>query len=107
MGRTIGFIGTGLMGRGMARSRAQQGPKVAATPAEAARGAGVVVTLLADPQAVADCFEGPQGFLSTLSKDAVVIDSCVGAGQYGEDVSSAIKHLERAGGVEVASRNRS
>jgi 3-hydroxyisobutyrate dehydrogenase len=95
MGRTIGFVGTGLMGRGMARSLirqghavrvynrtrakadevAQAGGTVAATPAEAARGADVVVTMLADPKAVADCFEGPQGILSTLSKNAVVIDS--------------------------------
>ena len=95
MGRTIGFVGTGLMGRGMARSLirqghavqvynrtrakaeevAQLGARVAATPAEAARGASVVVTMLADPQAVADCYEGSDGLLSTLSTDAVVIDS--------------------------------
>lgn len=95
MSRTIGFVGIGLMGRGMARSLirkghavrvynrtrakaeevAQLGATVAATPAEAARGADVVVTMLADPQAVRDCFEGPAGILSTLSKDAVVIDS--------------------------------
>jgi 3-hydroxyisobutyrate dehydrogenase-like beta-hydroxyacid dehydrogenase len=95
MGRTIGFVGTGLMGRGMARSLirkghavrvynrtrakaedvAQLGATVAATPAEAARGASVVVTMLADPQAVTDCYEGPDGLLSSLSRDAVVIDS--------------------------------
>ncbi|MBI3857391.1 MAG: NAD(P)-dependent oxidoreductase [Planctomycetes bacterium] len=95
MDRRIGFVGTGLMGRGMARSlirkghalqvynrtRAkaedvvQLGGKVAATPAEAARGADIVVTMLSDPQAVAECFEGPQGLLSTLQKGAVVIDS--------------------------------
>lgn len=95
MGRTIGFVGTGLMGRGMARSLlrkgyavqvynrtrakaeevARAGGKVAATPADAARGADVVVTMLADPQAVTDCFEGPQGLLSTLAKNTVVIDS--------------------------------
>jgi 3-hydroxyisobutyrate dehydrogenase len=95
MGRTIGFVGTGLMGRGMARSLirkghavrvynrtrakaeevAQLGAAVAATPADAARGASVVVTMLADPQAVAACYEGPDGLLSALSKDAVVIDS--------------------------------
>jgi len=95
MGRTIGFVGTGLMGRGMARSLirkghavqvynrtrakaedvAQLGATVAATPADAARGASIVVTMLADPQAVADCYEGPTGLLSTLSRDAVVIDS--------------------------------
>ena len=95
MGRTIGFVGTGLMGRGMARSLirkghalqvynrtrakaeevAQLGGQVAASPAEAARGADVVISMLADPKAVADCFEGPSGILSTLQKGAVVIDS--------------------------------
>lgn len=95
MGRTIGFVGAGLMGRGMARSLirkghslriynrtrakaeevAQLGGTVAATPAEAARGAEVVITMLADPKAVADCFEGPDGILATLGKGAVVIDS--------------------------------
>jgi 3-hydroxyisobutyrate dehydrogenase-like beta-hydroxyacid dehydrogenase len=95
MGRTIGFVGTGLMGRGMARSLlrkghalqiynrtraraeevAQLGGKVAATPAEATRGAEIVITMLADPKAVAECFEGPEGILSTLQKGAVVIDS--------------------------------
>jgi 3-hydroxyisobutyrate dehydrogenase-like beta-hydroxyacid dehydrogenase len=34
-----------------------------------------------------------------------VLGACVAAGQADEDMSSAIKHLERAGGVEVASRN--
>ncbi|HZE97585.1 MAG TPA: NAD(P)-dependent oxidoreductase [Planctomycetota bacterium] len=95
MGRHIGFVGTGLMGRGMARCLirrghtlriynrtrakaeevAKAGGQVAATPAEAARGADVVITMLADPAAVAACIEGPDGILSTLKKDAVVIDS--------------------------------
>jgi len=95
MGRSIAFVGTGLMGRGMARSLirkghslqiynrtrakaeevAQLGATVAATPAEAARGADVVISMLADPKAVADCFEGPDGILSALKKGAVVIDS--------------------------------
>src|SRR6185295_16325870 len=35
-----------------------------------------------------------------------VLGACVGAGQAEEDFSSAIKHLERAGGVEVASRSK-
>jgi len=95
MGRTIGFIGTGLMGRGMARSLirkghavrvynrtrakaeevAQLGGRVAASPAEAVRGADVVITMLADPEAVTACFDGPDGILSALSPGAVVIDS--------------------------------
>lgn len=95
MGRSIGFVGTGLMGRGMARSLLRRGhpvavwnrtrakaeelagagARVAASPADAARGADVVVSMLADPAAVAACFEGPDGILSALRKDAVVIDS--------------------------------
>jgi len=95
MGRSIGFVGTGLMGRGMARSLirkghalrvwnrtrskaedvAKAGAAVASSPAEAARGADVVFTMLADPAAVAACVEGPDGILSTLGKGAVVIDS--------------------------------
>jgi len=95
MGRSIGFVGTGLMGRGMARclirkghslrvynrtrAKAEEvataGGQVAATPADAARGADVVFTMLADPAAVAACVEGPEGLLSTLRKGAVVIDS--------------------------------
>ena len=95
MGRSIAFIGTGLMGRGMARNLirkghhlqiynrtrakaeevAQLGAKVASTPAEAACGADVIISMLADPKAVADCFEGPDGILSALKKGAVVIDS--------------------------------
>jgi 3-hydroxyisobutyrate dehydrogenase-like beta-hydroxyacid dehydrogenase len=35
-----------------------------------------------------------------------VLGACVAAGQAEEDFSSAIKHLERASGVEVASRSR-
>ena len=95
MGRTIGFVGTGLMGRGMVRSlirkghalrvwnrtrskaeeAAKAGATVASSPAEAARGADVVFTMLADPAAVSACFEGPDGILSALGKGAVVIDS--------------------------------
>jgi 3-hydroxyisobutyrate dehydrogenase-like beta-hydroxyacid dehydrogenase len=95
MARVIGVLGIGLMGRGMARSLlrkghavrvwnrtrakaeelAASGATVAATPAEAARGASVVVSMLADPAAVAETYEGPVGLLSALEKDAVVIDS--------------------------------
>jgi 3-hydroxyisobutyrate dehydrogenase-like beta-hydroxyacid dehydrogenase len=35
-----------------------------------------------------------------------VLGACVAAGQSEEDFSSAIKHLERAAGVEVASRSK-
>ena len=95
MRRTIGFVGTGLMGRGMARSLIRKGHSLRVynrtkakavevvrlggtavdTPADAARDADVVITMLADPAAVQACYEGPTGILSTLRAGAVVIDS--------------------------------
>jgi 3-hydroxyisobutyrate dehydrogenase-like beta-hydroxyacid dehydrogenase len=95
MAKTIGFIGTGLMGAGMARSLirkghtvriynrtrakaeevAKLGGSVADSPAEAARGADVVVTMLADPAALLGVVEGAQGILNTLSPGTVLIDS--------------------------------
>jgi 3-hydroxyisobutyrate dehydrogenase-like beta-hydroxyacid dehydrogenase len=91
----IAVLGIGLMGRGMARrlvgaghdvrvwnrTRAKAedvagaGATLAATPAEAAAGANAVVLMLADPAAVRDVAEGPEGFLSALDPGAVVIDS--------------------------------
>lgn len=95
MAKTIGFIGTGLMGRGMARNlvrkghsvkiynrtrakaedAAKIGGKVVSTPAEAAEGSEVIVTMLADPAAVLEVIEGDRGVLSTISRGAVLIDS--------------------------------
>jgi len=95
MPRTIGFIGTGLMGRGMARSLirkghtvkiynrtrakaeevAEIGGKVVSTPAEATEGSEVVVTMLADPAAVLNVIEGADGVLKTIARGAVLIDS--------------------------------
>jgi 3-hydroxyisobutyrate dehydrogenase-like beta-hydroxyacid dehydrogenase len=95
MGRNIGVVGLGVMGRGMARSLlrkghavklfnrtrakadevATSGGQVVATPADAARGSDVVVTMLADPAAILDVFEGPQGILSSVQPGTVVIDS--------------------------------
>jgi 3-hydroxyisobutyrate dehydrogenase-like beta-hydroxyacid dehydrogenase len=98
VGRRIGFLGIGLMGRGMARSLARAGHSVTAynrtrgkaeevagsgvpgieaadTPADAVRGAEVVVTMLADPRAVREVCEGPDGMLAALESGAVVIDS--------------------------------
>jgi 3-hydroxyisobutyrate dehydrogenase-like beta-hydroxyacid dehydrogenase len=95
MKRTIGFIGAGLMGRGMARSLirkghtvriynrtrakaeevAQAGGEVAATPADAVRSADVIVTMLADPAAIAEVMESSQGILTAIQPGAVLIDS--------------------------------
>jgi 3-hydroxyisobutyrate dehydrogenase-like beta-hydroxyacid dehydrogenase len=95
MTKTIGFIGVGLMGRGMARSLIRKGytlrvynrtrakadeltsigAEVATTPAEAVRGAAVIVTMLADPAAVMDVMQGDSGILSAVAEGVVLIDS--------------------------------
>ncbi len=95
MKKHIGFIGTGLMGRGMARCLIRQGHRVriykrtrakaeevaqlggtvAETPADAARGAEVVITMLADPAALLGVVEGEQGVLAGIQPGAVLIDS--------------------------------
>lgn len=95
MGRNIGFVGTGLMGRGMARNLirkghslklynrtrakaeevAELGGQVVDSPAEAARGVEVMVTMLANPAAVLAMAEGPQGVLSAIQPGTVLIDS--------------------------------
>src|SRR5688572_5036578 len=95
MARTIGFLGTGLMGRGMARnlirkghsvriynrtrSKAEEvaklGGQVVGSPAEAAEGAEVVVTMLADPAAMLQVVEGKNGVLESIPAGAVLIDS--------------------------------
>jgi 2-hydroxy-3-oxopropionate reductase len=91
---TIGFIGLGVMGKPMAghllkagyplvvhnRSRgavdelAAAGAKAAATPAEVARAATVVITMLPDTPDVERVLTGPDGVLSAIQKGAVVID---------------------------------
>ncbi len=91
----IGFIGLGLMGSGMARNLirkgnqvrlynrtrakaeevAKIGGEVVDSAAEAARGAEVVVTMLADPAALLEVVDGPNGVLTTIKPGAVLIDS--------------------------------
>jgi 3-hydroxyisobutyrate dehydrogenase-like beta-hydroxyacid dehydrogenase len=95
MPRKIGFIGVGLMGRGMARNLirkgnsvalynrnrskaeevAQLGGQVVNSPAEATQGADVVVTMLADPAALLSVTEGANGVLSAIRPGTILIDS--------------------------------
>jgi 3-hydroxyisobutyrate dehydrogenase-like beta-hydroxyacid dehydrogenase len=87
----VGFIGLGTMGSGMARnlvkaghsllvynrtrSRAEElramGAVVAGTPGEAATGVEVLITMLADDNAVEDSLFGPGRALQTLPADAI------------------------------------
>jgi 3-hydroxyisobutyrate dehydrogenase-like beta-hydroxyacid dehydrogenase len=91
----IGFIGLGNMGRAMAqnllaaghelvvynrtRSRAEplteQGARSAETPAEAAAGVEVIVTMLADDRAVEEVALGDQGVIRGLAKGAIHVSS--------------------------------
>ncbi|MCY1041369.1 NAD(P)-dependent oxidoreductase [Corallococcus sp. bb12-1] len=91
----VGFIGLGNMGAPMAKnllgaghevtvwnrtaSKAQplqqQGARVAKTPADAARDAEVVVSMLADDPAVEAATLGPDGLVGALPKGAVHVSS--------------------------------
>src|SRR2546422_167897 len=90
----IGFIGTGLMGKPMApnllkagfevaaynrtRSRAEaltaDGAHIVDSPAEAAEGADVVVTIVSDTPDVEQVILGENGVIQSARPGAVVID---------------------------------
>lgn len=94
MAETIGFIGLGVMGKPMAkhllaarhrvvvhnRSRGAvdellaAGATAAASPADVARSSTIVITMLPDTPDVERVLTGPDGVLSGLQKDAIVID---------------------------------
>ena len=89
----VAFIGLGNMGRGMARNLARAGheltiwnrtaekakevpgAKAASTPAEAAREAEVIFTMVSDDHALESVVFGKDGFLKTLPKNAVHVSS--------------------------------
>lgn len=91
--KKIGFIGTGIMGGPMARhlaerghtlrvynrsaekamALAQYGADVAATPADAATDADVLITMVSDADALRAVMEGPEGALSRLPSSAAWI----------------------------------
>jgi 3-hydroxyisobutyrate dehydrogenase len=91
---SVALLGLGTMGAGMAanllkagfplavynRSRAKaeafaaQGARVAATPADAARGASVIVSMLADDAASRAVWLGSDGALGAAAKGAVLVE---------------------------------
>jgi 3-hydroxyisobutyrate dehydrogenase-like beta-hydroxyacid dehydrogenase len=88
----LGFLGLGQMGRGMAGNLIRAGHEltlynrspdkaaglggiVAASPAEAARGAAVVFTMLAHDAAVREIAYGAHGFIAALAPGAIHV-SC-------------------------------
>jgi 2-hydroxy-3-oxopropionate reductase len=60
--------------RAKARALAAAGAKVAPSPAEAAKGAGTVITMLASGPVVENVMFGPNGAAESLTKRALVID---------------------------------
>ncbi|WP_296098966.1 NAD(P)-dependent oxidoreductase [uncultured Agrobacterium sp.] len=110
--RTIAFLGTGLMGGPMARNllkagftvrvwnrsteKAQalmeDGAMLAASPAEAAKGANIVITMLSDGNAVGNVLFD-MGVANALGKGAIVIDSSSIAPPIARDHSQKLKAL--------------
>lgn len=95
MSTPIGFIGLGLMGKPMAlnlrkhqfdvivhsRSRGPvdalvaAGATAAATPADVARQARIVITMLPDGPDVSTVLEGPDGIFSAMQPGTIIVDS--------------------------------
>ena len=95
MAQSIGFIGLGIMGQPMALNLAQAGYKLAvynrtrskaepleragarvvSSPAEAARDADVIFTIVSDSAAVEEVVSGKDGVLEAIRSGAVLIDS--------------------------------
>jgi 3-hydroxyisobutyrate dehydrogenase-like beta-hydroxyacid dehydrogenase len=86
----IAFLGLGIMGRPMASNLVKaghevtvwnrtakevEGARMAASPAEAARGAEVVWTCVSDTNAVESVLLGPQGVVEALSEGQIYVDS--------------------------------
>lgn len=110
--RTIAFLGTGLMGGPMARNllkagftvrvwnrsteKAQalmeDGAMLAASPAEAAKGANIVITMLSDGNAVGNVLFD-MGVAKALEKGAIVIDSSSIAPPIARDHSQKLQAL--------------
>ncbi len=110
--RTIAFIGTGLMGGPMARNllkagftvrvwnrsveKAQalveHGAVLAASPADAAKGADIVITMLSDGNAVGNVLFD-MGVAEALEQGAIVIDSSSIAPPIARDHSQKLKAL--------------
>jgi 3-hydroxyisobutyrate dehydrogenase len=113
---TIALLGTGNMGAGMGRNLlgagfevrawnrtaakaeplAERGATVAGSPAEAASGAGIVLTMLADGPAVEAAMTGSSGALAALGDGALWVQSST----VGVDDTRRLAELAAQHGVE-------
>jgi 3-hydroxyisobutyrate dehydrogenase len=75
MARNLAHAGFEVRAWNRTRERAEpladDGATIAATPADAAKGADVVITMLSDTGAVLDAMEGEHGALSGAAEDTV------------------------------------
>ncbi|MDA8301431.1 MAG: NAD(P)-dependent oxidoreductase [Actinomycetota bacterium] len=107
--KTIGWVGTGVMGAPMCghlldagyevrvTNRTQQralalverGAKWCSTPAEAARGADMVVTIVGYPADVREVTLGPDGVLGAVQRGAIVADMTTSEPQLAKEIFEA------------------
>ncbi|MGE0462713.1 MAG: NAD(P)-dependent oxidoreductase, partial [Vicinamibacterales bacterium] len=115
MSTPIGFIGLGLMGRPMAlnlrkhlfdvvvhsRSRGPvdaltaAGATAARSPADVARQARIIITMLPDGPDVSTVLEGPDGIFSAMQPGTIIVDSSTIAPATARHLAAATK--ERGG----------
>lgn len=117
-GKTVGFIGLGLMGRPMSENLLAAGASVvghnrsrqvvddlsakgltpAASPQEVARSADIVILMLPDTNAVEKVLLGDDGVLKGLHKGALIIDMGTTAVMATRDFAAKVN---KAGGLYV------
>ena len=105
----IGFLGTGVMGGGMAsrllatgatlavwnrhRERAEplvaQGARLAASPRDASAGAGAIVSMVADDRASRAVWLGPDGALAGAAPGTILIESSTLSPAWCEELAAA------------------
>lgn len=105
--RKIAVLGLGLMGGGMARqllaagfdvtvwnrsadkatALGQAGARIAATPADAATGADIVVAMLADDDVSRNVWTGEDGALAAMAPGAIAIESSTLTGDWVFDLA--------------------
>lgn len=108
---SVALLGLGTMGRGMAanllkagfpltvwnrtRTKAEpfatQGARIASTPAEAAKGAQLVIAILADDNASREAWLGKDGALAAAEPDAVLVDSSTASPAWIVELAAAAK----------------
>jgi 3-hydroxyisobutyrate dehydrogenase len=130
---SVGWIGTGVMGSSMcghllaagyrvkvfnrtkehARASIDQGAQWSASPAEAAEGADVVVTMVGYPHDVREVVLGEQGVLTTAAAGTTIVDMTTSEPQLAKEIFEAaaargVSALDApVSGGDVGARNAS